>query len=135
MIQLDKVLLKISWYWHDHHSLVIYKTYWNFTQGCFSGSLVNIWLNRVAQADYSSNIQWGRQNNNLMIKNNIFFIYIHIFFTPNCNALLNELYFLQCRRSEFIYVHSCDSGLRGFKYCLWLGSFVVNFIILFYNLF
>lgn len=29
--------------------LMIYKTYWNFTEACISGSLVNIWLNRIAR--------------------------------------------------------------------------------------
>lgn len=38
--------------------LMIYKTYWNFTEACISGSLVNIWLNRIARTDYSSNINW-----------------------------------------------------------------------------
>lgn len=37
---------------------MIYKTYWNFTEACISGSLVNIWLNRIARTDYSSNINW-----------------------------------------------------------------------------
>lgn len=31
---------------------MIYKTYWNFTEACISGSLVNIWLNRIARPTF-----------------------------------------------------------------------------------